>query len=86
MSAPASNLLVGRRAVYARVERKYDDDAKKVVEVSRQTFHGTIAALITTGEHHYASVVMLWDDGSLSTHDIGTITVEGESAPGGPFR
>ena len=75
-----TNILVGKRAVYTRVERKYDETKREMVEISRKLFRGTIAALVTTGEHHYVTVVMLWGDGSLSSHSISDITIEAEPA------
>ena len=79
------SLLIGRRAVYTKVNSKYDDTERKMVELSRETFRGVIAALVTTSSSSYAAVVMLYDDGSLRTHSIDTITVEGEAAEG-PYR
>lgn len=73
--------LIGRRAVYTRVETKYDEKKKEHVEISRKLFHGEIVALVTVGEYHYPAVVMLYDDGSLRTHSIPDVTVEGERAP-----
>lgn len=78
--------LVGRRAVFTRIETRYDDATKAMVEVSRATFRGVIAALITTGSNHYPAIVMLYDDGSLRTHDISTITVEADDSQEGPYR
>jgi hypothetical protein len=76
------NLLVGRRAVYTKIASRYDEQRREHVEVSRELFHGTIAALVTIGSYNYSAVVMLWDDGTLSSHDIATITVEGASPDG----
>ena len=72
------NLLVGKRAVYTRIEKKYDEEKREHVEVSRKLFRGTIAALVTTSEYSYPSVVMLWGDGTLTSHSISDITIEAE--------
>lgn len=79
------DLLVGRRAIYTQVTYKYDETTKKSVEVSRDSFGGTIAALITRGDSSQPAIVMLYDDGSLQTHCISTITVQPECTQG-PYR
>lgn len=79
------NLLVGRRAVYTQVVSRYDETKKEMVEVSRTPFSGVIAALITTSSSNYAAIVMLYDDGSLRTHDISAVTVEA-AVTEGPYR
>lgn len=89
MSVVAQNILVGKRAVYTRINRKWDEVKREYIETGRELFRGTIAALITIGQYHYAAVVMLYDDGSLRTHDIDTITIEASPAgyrdpPGAP--
>lgn len=82
MSVPTN--LIGRRAVYTCIKKHWDADRRDMVEDSRQQFHGEIVALVVTGEYHHAAIVMLYDDGSLREHEIGTITIEG--VHGDPFR
>lgn len=77
-----TNILVGRRAVFTRIATKYDETKKEMIEVSREQFRGVIAALYTHGQNHYPYVVMLYDDGSLKSHDIERVTIECGSADG----
>lgn len=75
-----SDILVGKRAVYTRVSHRWDDALAKSVETDRKLFHGTIGAVLAVGGS--ACVVMLYDDGSLRTHAIENVTVEGASPEG----
>lgn len=76
--------LIGRRAVYTKTTHKWDERRDKIEETTRELFHGEIVALCTTGQYQYPAVVMLYGDGSLHTHSISDVTVEGETEE--PYR
>lgn len=74
--------IIGRRAVYTQVNRKWDEKAAGFVEIDRKLFHGTIVWVGTTGSSNYPTVIMLYDGGSLCEHSISMVTLEGESPEG----
>ena len=80
MSVALTN-LIGRRAVYAKVETKLDEKKREYVEVSRKLFHGEIVALVVVGTYQHPAVVMIYHDGSLREHPIQDVTIEGDRAP-----
>lgn len=86
----ANTILLGKRCVFTSVtrERRYKKGSSEesyapeyeYVETSRKLYRGIVAALITTGDHHYVTIVMLYPDGSLRSHSIEHITMEDASA------
>ena len=72
--------IIGRRAVYTRTTHQLDGQRGQYVETGRELFRGTVVWIGAAGD--YLRVVMLYDDGSLKSHAIENVTLEGESPEG----
>jgi hypothetical protein len=74
--------LVGKHGRVTIVKTEWNKDLGRSVEVSREHHTGEIVALVT--QNNYPYLVMLWVDGSLSSHSIVNVTVVAEQKD--PYR